>query len=409
LGGEVGVDGPDEVGDARELVSWLADRESVRTDGEDDPRIGMDSYSYGAGIQLMTAIEDDRLDVLVPRWGWYDLRFSNDPNRALKWTWFCGLYLSGVENGTLDEGFLALSEAAIEDRNAGEELREFWRSRSPVGELGSIDAPTLLISEWDDRLFTPNEAFANYRGLADTGTETRLLMCNYGHDYVEFEEEGPETQTEYADRAALAWMDDQLREEGEADLAPVTLYRAGSEEFERYDALPGSADAVPLAATTEGASRLRAGGEESVSFEFDPEEGLDPVSVPRLWLSVTPTGEGTPHLFGALEDVGPDGEATLIKEQVAATHVECEGLLAFDLIGVERRLPADHTLRLTLAVNDDALVEEAVPFEGGLYVDSEAPAGVLIKRSRGQPSVLAVPTLEGVIRTVGEPIEPGEG
>jgi hypothetical protein len=391
------------------LVSWLADRESVRADGEDDPRIGMDSYSYGAGIQLMTAIEDDRLDVLVPRWGWYDLRFSNDPNRALKWTWFYGLYLSGVENGTLDEEFLALSEAAIEDRNAGEELREFWRSRSPVGELGAIDAPTLLISEWDDRLFTPNEAFANYRGLADTGTETRLLMCNYGHDYVEFEEEGPETQTEYADRAVLAWMDDQLREEGEADLAPVTLYRAGSEEFERYDALPGSADAVPLAATTEGASRLRAGGEESVSFEFDQEEGLDPVSVPRLWLSVTPTGEGTPHLFGALEDVGPDGEATLIKEQVAATRVECEGLLAFDLIGVERRLPADHTLRLTLAVNDDALVEEAVPFEGGLYVDSEAPAGVLIKRSRGQPSVLAVPTLEGVIRTVGEPIEPGEG
>ena len=66
-GGAVGVDGPNEVGNAQRLLTWLADRESVRTDGEGDPRVGMDGYSYGAGIQLMTAIADDRLDALVPR------------------------------------------------------------------------------------------------------------------------------------------------------------------------------------------------------------------------------------------------------------------------------------------------------------------------------------------------------
>jgi len=407
-GGEVGVDGPNEVGDAQELISWLADRESVRTDGEDDPRVGMDGYSYGAGIQLVTAIEDDRPDALVPRWGWHDLRFSNDPNRVLKWARFYGLYLSGMENGTLNEDFLALSEEAVESQNAGEDLREFWRSRSPVGQLGAIDVPTLLISGWDDRLFTPNEAFANYRGLADAGTEARLLMYDYGHDFVEFSEEGPETQTEYADRAALAWMDDHLRDEGGSDLAPVTLYRSQSGDFEEYDALPASADGRSLAAATDsGASRLRAGGEDSVSFEFDVEDALDVVGTPRLWLDVTPTDSETPTLFGALADVGPDGEATLIKEQVAATRVEREGLLAFDLIGVERRLPADHTLRLTLTLNDDGLVAEAVPFEDGLYVDSEAPAGVVIRHSAGRPSVLAVPTLDGAIEATGEPTDPG--
>jgi predicted acyl esterase len=41
-GGAVGVDGPNEVGDAQRLLTWLADRESVRTDGEGDPRVGMD-------------------------------------------------------------------------------------------------------------------------------------------------------------------------------------------------------------------------------------------------------------------------------------------------------------------------------------------------------------------------------
>ncbi|PSP72230.1 hypothetical protein BRC86_12840 [Halobacteriales archaeon QS_3_64_16] len=414
-GGAVGVDGPNEVGDAQRLLTWLAERESVRTDGGGDPRVGMDGYSYGAGIQLMTAIEDDRLDALVPRWGWHDLRLSNDPNQVLKWAWFYGLYLSGVENGTLDEEFLALSETAIEQKNAGEELRDFWRSRSPVGQLGAIDTPTLLISGWDDRLFTPNEAFANYRGLADS-TEVRLLMYNYGHDFVEFEGEGPEFQTEYADRSALAWMDTHLKSEGEdeskgesededeTDIAPVTLYRAESEEFEEYDALPESADALSLAMASErGASRLRVGGEESVSFEFDLEEAVDLLGVPRLWLSVVPTGgEGT-TLFGGLEAVSPDGEATLIKEQTAATRVEREGLLAFDLIGIEHHLPADHTLRLTLTVIDDDLVEEAVPFEDGLYVDSDAPAGAVIKHSPGQPSVLAVPTSEGTIEATGKP------
>ena len=144
-----------------------------------------------------------------------------------------------------------------------------------------------------------------------------------------------------------------------------------------------------------------------MSFEFDVEDALDVVGTPRLWLDVTPTDSETPTLFGALADVGPDGEATLIKEQVAATRVEREGLLAFDLIGVERRLPADHTLRLTLTLNDDGLVAEAVPFEDGLYVDSEAPAGVVIRHSAGRPSVLAVPTLDGAIEATGEPTDPG--
>jgi predicted acyl esterase len=416
-GGAVGVDGPNEVRDAQRLLTWLAERESVLTDNGGDPTVGMDGYSYGAGIQLMTAIEDDRLDALVPRWGWHDLRFSNDPNRVLKWAWFYGLYLSGVENGTLDDEFLKLSEAAIEEKSAGDELREFWRSRSPVGRLGAIDVPTLLISGWDDRLFSPNEVFRNYQGLADS-TEARLLMYDYGHDYVEFEGDGPELQTEYADRSALAWMDAHLKSESEdegenesesegendADIAPVTLYRAESEAFEEYDALPERADALSLAMASEkGASRLQVGGEESVSFEFDPQEAVDLVGVPRLWLSATPTGgEGT-ALFGGLEDVSSDGEATLIKEQVAATRVEREGLLAFDLIGIEHHLPADHTLRLTLTVIDDGLVEEGVPFEDGLHVDSDAPAGVVLKHSPGQPSVLAVPTSEGTIEVTGKP------
>ncbi|WP_254536521.1 CocE/NonD family hydrolase [Halomarina litorea] len=414
-GGEVGVDGPNEVGDARTLLTWLANRDSVATDGPDDPRVGMDGYSYGAGIQLMTAIVDDRLDALVPRWGWHDLRFSNDPNRVLKWAWFYGLYQSGIANGEPNDRFLRLSEQAVEAREAPEELRAFWQSRSPVGQLGAIDTPTLLISGWEDRLFTANEAFANLQGLRDTGTDARLVMYDYGHDFVD--SGGPtETQTAYANDAALAWLDAHLKDgetgddEGSGATAPdvpvASLYRSQADTFETYDALPGGETALPLGSGASGGSsqvRLTGGsGNQNASsgtatFDFRVDEAVDVVGTPRLWLSVTPTGgDPSPHLFGTLSHVTPDGEATILKDQVAATRVESAGLLAFDLVGVERRVPAGHTLRVTLAAADGSLVEDAVPFDDALYVDSESPAGVVVNHSPGAPSTLALPTLDGV-------------
>jgi ABC-2 type transport system ATP-binding protein len=404
-GGKVGGVGPKAVKDAQTLISWLALRGPVKVDGDDNPRIGMDGISYGAGTQLMTAITDDRLDALVPRWGWHDLRFSLDPNSDLKWPWLNGLYTSGKQNGNPTQELLEQWGRAIETKQASEALRESWESTSPVGKLGSIDTPTFLISGWEDRLFTPNEAFANYRGLRDTGTETRLLMYDLGHDFVPSQsiQEGSEAyqrQSEFADNAALAWMNHHLKGEDLTDLAQVTFYRSQSDEFETYDELPGHADAVPLSAATEtGASPLKArqkngADKQSVSFDFDLAESIDLVGIPRLWLNVTSTGKSPQYLFGALEDVAPSGKTTVINDQVATASVEQEGLLAFELIAVEHHLPADHTLRLTLTLNDDTLVSDKIPFGDGLYVDSNPPAGTVIKHSPSNPSTLAVPTLD---------------
>ncbi|MWG34610.1 alpha/beta hydrolase family protein [Halomarina oriensis] len=411
-GGEVGVDGPNEVGDVVALLTWLAGRESVQTDGPENPRVGMDGYSYGAGIQLQSAITEDRLDALVPRWAWHDLRFSNDPNRVLKWAWFFGLYQSGIANGEPNDRFLDLSRQAVENREASPELRRFWETRSPVGKLGRIETPTLLVSGWEDRLFTPNEAFANYRGLRDTGTDTRLVLYDFGHDFVDSGGPTP-TQTQFADTAALAWFDQHLKDGEDADVAPVTLYRSQSETFEEYDALPDGADPASLGTARPGReTRLHGDDADGVSFDFHVREGFDLVGTPRCWLDVTPhdeSGSSAPHLFGALYDVAPSGEATLLKDQVAATLVEDAGLLAFDLVGVERHVAAGHTLRLSLTLNDDALVESAVPFEDGLHVDSDPEDAVTVHHSRTDPSTLAVPTLDGPVELAGRPGQSGTG
>lgn len=194
------MDGPNEIQDAQELISYLAGREEVKTVGPDNPVVGMDGYSYGGEIQLRTAAVDDRLDAIVPRWAWHNLRFSNDPNGVIKWPWNYVLYASGLfsslglepsgkdANGDfvpeLDPKFLKPAQEALRTGEAPNELREFWASRSPgpTGELVDIDAATLLIHGWHDRLFTPNEAFANYRGLQKGAGDARLLMYNGGHD-----------------------------------------------------------------------------------------------------------------------------------------------------------------------------------------------------------------------------------
>lgn len=130
----------------------------------------------------------------------------------------------------------------------------------------------------------------------------------------------------------------------------------------------------------------------TVDVEFDGP--LEVAGVPTLSARVTPTGERT-HLFAALSDVGPDGDATLLKDQVAANEITGPGRIEFDLHGVQREIDEGHTLRLTLTLEDDALTKsEPVPFDDGLYVDSAEPAGAVVHRSNGTPAELAFPVVE---------------
>lgn len=393
-GGAVTVDGPDEVGDAKRLITWLANRDEVQTDGPDNPRIGMDGYSYGAGIQLNTAAEDDRLDALVPRWGWWNLSFSNAPNDVLKWAWFYGLVLSGRANGTLDEEFNELSQQAIDQQDAPDALEELWVSRSPVEDLDQVDTPTLLISGWEDRLFPANEPLNNYHGLTDADTDTRLLLYDFGHDFAG---SGPTpTQIGVANESALAWLDKHLKDADET-VPDVQLYSSQEDAFRSYDALPATDHTVDIGSVANGgATQLSTAGQDqtTATFEFSFEESVELAGVPTLSAHVTPTGQRT-HLFAALSDVGPDGTTTLLKDQVAATEVTEPGRVTLDLYGIQRELAADHTLRLTLTLNDDALIEDSVPFGDGLYIDSETPAGAVIAHSRGKPAELTLPVVSG--------------
>jgi ABC-2 type transport system ATP-binding protein len=377
-GGRVDVDGPNEVGDAQALVTWLAGRENVRTDGTENPRVAMDGFSYGAGIQLNTAAEDDRLDALIPRWAWHDLAYSNAPNGVLKSGWAGPLFVSGRQNGELSPGFLQLAGPALQSGEPSEELIAYYRERSPVSKMDDITTPTLSVSGWHDRLFWPNEALLNWEGIAGNDADSRLLLYDGGHDF----EGAPSTeaQSRYISDSVLAWLDTHLRDgDGASDLPTVSAYRLATDSFESGESFPPGAfepETFALADAVDAPAFMLSNGTDygppTLSFDFPVESETHLMGVPRLTLPVTPTG-GEANVFAGLQRVDADGNATLLKDQVAAASVE-SGPLELDLVAVEATLAAGESLRLTVTLRDGELVDVPIPgVTSDLFEESETP------------------------------------
>jgi ABC-2 type transport system ATP-binding protein len=402
-GGEVSSTGPNEQRDAAALVSWLAGRDIVMTDGEDDPRIGMDGFSYGGGIQLRLASADDRLDALIPRITWHNLAYSLAPNGVLKEGWQLPLRVSGRQNGTLDSELVEIGQSIAQSGTMNEAEREYYRSRSAASFIGQIDTPALFISGWQDRLFFPNEVFANFRGLRENGVETRLLMHNTGHNF--FGPEQSETERELITDTVVGWMDYHLRGEDPPGLSPVTYYDDTLGEFRSAESMPpADASRRTYNLGREGdldawyVERPESGGSSRTTVSIDlPVDGrTEVVGVPTLRIEAGAfAANDRARLFAALEDAGPDGSSGPINGQVVPYEVTGHGIVEFDLVGIQHVLEPDHDLRLTVTLADDLLTSVPLGFvPSALYVDSEP----------GTSAILADPVASGEAATLSVPM-----
>jgi ABC-2 type transport system ATP-binding protein len=421
-GGQVNVDGPKEVKDAQTLITWLANRENVLTDSQNDPRIGMDGTSYGGGIQLNTAAaegrgdgvseSDDRLDAIVPRWAWNDLTYSLGPNGVIKRNWAAFLVLLGTVTGSLfgddpidyvqtqtPELYEILLEGLTQNRLT-EEAQAFFDARSPSQDVEGITAPTLLIQGWPDTLFTPLETVWTGEGLDDA--EFRYIFSNGGHS-TELLSSLP--QQEYLNQQALEWIDTHLRGDGASDLPGVTYYERQSGDWSTADDLPpADADSQTLSLAAAAAdeetfvfnsvlptstSQLFPVNADtsvtSVDFDFDVEEGGEILGVPQLTLTVEPLGPES-RLFTKFYHVH-DGEATLINNQVTPVKVEGEPKstqeVEVEMVPFQRRVEPGDTLRFTVATTDLG------------FQSSRESAGACIQHSEENESAVDVPAVGG--------------
>ncbi|GAA1896582.1 alpha/beta fold hydrolase [Asanoa iriomotensis] len=256
-GGQIHLDNPDyEVRDAQRLVDWLAARPEIRTDAPGDPRVGVVGSSYGGGLALMLAGQDQRIDAAVPMATWNDLAGAFLPESTgqgavdgvFKKTW-AGLFFgngAGAGLGALGDavagggapdlgalvgadpacGRFAADVCAAYQRiattgRADQAAVDLLRRSSPATVLDRIKAPTLLVQGTADTLFPLSEADANARGIAATGTPVRVAWFTGGHDGGD----GPQSDRDRIKFLMAQWLDHYVKGTGPAPADSFTWSR----------------------------------------------------------------------------------------------------------------------------------------------------------------------------------------
>ncbi|MBU8857368.1 MULTISPECIES: alpha/beta fold hydrolase [unclassified Micromonospora] len=287
-GGRIHLDNPDyEVRDAQRLLDRLAQRPDIRLDAAGDPRVGVVGGSYGGGLALLLAAQDQRVDAIVPMITWNDLSRAFLPESSgrqptdgvFKKGW-AGIFFGGGGNaGSGPAGLSGATAAAPEgapesagppsprpgagpgtgsgrapagaaDPSCGRfaadvcaaYLRiattgradaaavELLRRSSPAGVLDRIKSPTLLVQGEADTLFPLAEADANARGIAAAGTPVRVAWFTGGHDGGS----GPISDSDRVKFLTAQWLDHYVKGDGTAPGDTFTFSRiAGFDALDR--------------------------------------------------------------------------------------------------------------------------------------------------------------------------------
>lgn len=439
-GGEVGVDGPNEVADALALLDQLALGQvgdvsvNVATDSN-GPVCAMDGLSYAGGIQLNTMAvstpeaaerllpaearfetisfdEGSPLDAAVPRWAWHDLRFSLAPRGVVKSGWDSLLLATGatgsrgltsgdgrpsiydLQYGVTEEVPEAFVTASAKN-DFDEDSKAFYASRSPVSKTATLDTPSLFVSSWTDTLFTPNEAVWNFRALAENGVESKLILFRGAHTFEETADEGMNARL---DARALEFVDAHLRRDEDSDLPPVEYYETGTDSWSTTSDIDppnskawsvafaegrvGESTVVYNSVAPSSTSQLTSEEEDlldgvtAVSFDYPVTERRELLGSPSLRLDLEPLGTD-PRLFVKVYHVDGTGK-TLVHDQVTPVHGTGDGrrTVEVEMTTLQRRLDVGDTLRVTVAATDAGFYSSRKAAGARLYHGDDADAGV---------------------------------
>ncbi|PCR92260.1 CocE/NonD family hydrolase [Natrinema ejinorense] len=366
-GGEVGVNGPNEVADVSALIDWLADHDDVIADG-DDPSLGMDGGSYGGGIQLLAATRDDRIDAIVPRIAWNDFVTAITPNGAIKSGWLTLLVgfgsassrFTGDIGESIDSNLQDWYAEAMAENAIPEAALEYFQERSPTRSLESLETPTLVISGWKDTLFPPSEAVANYREIDDLGVESRLVIYGGGHNIDELAV--TDEQHEYMNRAALDWMDRHVRGAETDVVPPVSLWDDQASRWRTFDDFPGTVERTVVGLEGLGGTtstiRHRPFWNETASYEIES-DGFRLRGTPALSVSIE--AHDAPLLcFASLHHAEDPFSTEQIDDQVTGFRLEEPGThrLDLELEPLLREIPRGDALELRIEASDPFYLDE---------------------------------------------------
>ena len=173
-GGGIEVAGPDDRADAGSVIDWALENTEA-----DPDNIGMAGISYGGGISLLTAAEDDRVKAVASMSGWADLEASLYPNRTIDVQSAELLLLAGNLLGTPGE---SLQEMEREYRNGNvDPILEMAPDRSAATKVDQINAngtAVMMAHGWNDGMFPAGHIAEFYEELSGP---KRLMLAPGDH------------------------------------------------------------------------------------------------------------------------------------------------------------------------------------------------------------------------------------
>jgi predicted acyl esterase len=196
-GGQFTLDGPRELADFRELLTWLTTNHPV-----DAQHVGAYGASYGGGILWKAAVEGLPLAAIVPTATWTDLYEALAPQGLVR----AGILLGFSQDIPQERYGLQerqLLSDALAERNIPV-LEAYTASRSTRTQLGSVRIPTLMLQGRRDFAFDANQAIAAYRRIRGP---KRLYIGDFGHTPAA----NPPDEFAYLALEVRAWFDRFLK------------------------------------------------------------------------------------------------------------------------------------------------------------------------------------------------------
>ena len=156
-GGLVGIDGPREVADMREIFDWLAARPDVS-----DTKIGAWGISYGGAAVLNSLVTSVPWAAIVAVQTWTDLYSALMPQGLVKSGVVAGL-AGSIPEGKRDPSLEDVRVAALAGDDAV--VRPWAVARSSLARLGSVTTPILIAPGRRDFLFGLDQATRAFQRL----------------------------------------------------------------------------------------------------------------------------------------------------------------------------------------------------------------------------------------------------
>jgi predicted acyl esterase len=331
-GGLFTLDGPRELADLRELLSWLTAHPNI-----DAHHVGLEGASYGGGLVWRAAVAGFPVAAIAPVATWTNLEEALAPQGHVR----AGIVLAfsqDIPQSRFGPQETQLLSDAIAERNLPA-IQTYLASRSTRPQLGSVRIPTFMLQGRRDFAFDANQAIAAYRLVKGP---KRLYLGDFGHAPAT----NPVAEFDYAAIQVRTWFDRFLKgiPNGIDKGPPIQI---APDPW----AMPVSFKTLPkprmLAFTFSGTRTLSAEGK--IARTTARVRHLETFGSPIVRVSLA-TATGYNHLVAVLSALTPDGKEIVIADGGADTQTGGKNArtVAIKLQNEVTSIPAGSRLRVTL-------------------------------------------------------------